>query len=113
MFTNQNTLYIFDSLKRITSSESLVHESDYTGRIVCCYCVQPARLTQQKDISYHYVVVFIAPHSIQTKNLHYFPVYIVTLPVCSIADLFVLLELITDHLQELVGVCTEILHQTH
>lgn len=39
--------------------------------------------------------------------------HIVLLPVSRIADLLVLLELVTDHLQELVRVRTEILHQTH
>lgn len=34
-------------------------------------------------------------------------------PVGSVADLLVLFELVTDHLQELVRVSTEILHETH
>lgn len=34
-------------------------------------------------------------------------------PVGGVADLLVLFELVTDHLQELVRVSTEVLHETH
>lgn len=35
------------------------------------------------------------------------------LPVGCVADFFVLLELVADHLKELVGVGTQVLHQAH
>lgn len=35
------------------------------------------------------------------------------LPVGGVADLLVLFELVADHLQELVRVSTEVLHETH
>lgn len=40
-------------------------------------------------------------------------VYYCVLPVGGVADLLVLFELVTDHLQELVRVSTEVLHKTH
>lgn len=61
--------------------------------------------------------IFLLHHiqyRLQTRILKYdFVYHIVLLPVSRIADLLVLLELVTDHLQELVRVRTEILHQTH
>lgn len=35
------------------------------------------------------------------------------LPVGRVADVLVLFELVTDHLQELVGVGTQVLHEVH
>lgn len=66
------------------------------------------------------VKVLVGPkgeHKESTSQLNFFLPFlffvVFFLPIGCVADFLVFFELVTDHLQELVGVRTQILHQVH